>query len=82
MSKLFQEIITLMLYNNIQFELKQGIKDYYLVHLKGSEIVWETDDHPEDDKVYLYDEKDNRYIYTTAIEYVYQTKCAEYRFYD
>ena len=71
-----------MLYANIQFELKQGIKYYYLVRLKGSEIVWEIDDHPDDDKVYLYDEKDNRYIYTTAIEYVYQTKCAEYRFYD
>lgn len=82
MSKLFQEIITLMLYNNIQFELKQGIKDYYLVRLKGSKIVWEIDDHPEDDKVYFYNEKDNCYIYTTTTEYVHQAKCAEYRFYD
>lgn len=82
MSKLFQEIIALMLYSNIQFELKQGIKDYYLVRLKGSEIVWEMDDYPNDDKVYLYDERDNHYIYTTAIEYVYQAKCAEYRFYN
>lgn len=83
MSKLFQEIIALMLYTNIKFELNRGINNnYYLVRLKGSEIVWEVDDHPEEDKVYLYDEKGNHYICTTAIEYVYQAKCAEYRFYD
>lgn len=83
MSKLFQEIIALMLYTNIKFELNRGINNnYYLVRLEGSEIVWEVDDHPEDNQVYLYDEKDNRYIYTTAIEYADQAKCAEYRFYD
>ena len=83
MSKLFQEIIALMLYANIKFELSHDINNtYYLVRLKGDDIVWEIDDHPDEDKVYLYDEKDNRYIYTTAIEYVYKAKCAEYRFYD
>lgn len=83
MSKLFQEIIAIMLYTNIKFELNRGIENnYYLVHLQGSEIVWEIDDRPDDDKIYLYDERDNRYIYTTAIEYVHQAKCAEYRFYD
>lgn len=83
MSKLFQEIITLMLYTNIKFELNRGINNnYYLVKLEGSEIVWEMDDHPEDDKVYLYDEKDNCYTYTTAVEYICQAKYAEYRFYD
>ena len=64
MSKLFQEIIALMLYANIKFELNHDINNtYYLVRLKGDDIVWEIDDHPDDDKVYLYDEKDNRYIY-------------------
>lgn len=72
MSKLFQEIIALMLYANIKFELNHDINNtYYLVRLKGDDIVWEIDDHPDDDK-----------IYTTAIEYVYKAKCAEYRFYD
>ena len=75
MSKLFQEIIALMLYANIKFELNHDINNtYYLVRLKGDDIVWEIDDHPDDDKVYFYDEKDNRYIYTTAIEYVYKAK--------
>lgn len=83
MSKLFQEIIALMLYANIKFELNHDINNtYYLVRLKGDDIVWEIDDHPDEDKVYFYDEKDNCYIYTTAIEYVYQAKYAEYRFYD
>lgn len=51
MSKLFQEIIALMLYANIKFELNHGINNaYYLVRLKGDEIVWEIDDHPDDDK--------------------------------
>lgn len=82
MSKMFQEIIALMLNANIKFELNRGIENnYYLVHLKGSEIVWEIDDHPDENKVYLYDERDNCYIYTTATEYAYQAKCAEYRFY-
>lgn len=82
MSKLFQEIITLMLYTNIKFELNRGINNnYYLVKLEGSEIVWELDDRPDENTIYLYDECDNRSIYTTAVEYIYQVKYAEYRFY-
>ena len=82
MSKLLQEIIALMLYTNLKFELNSGIdNNYYLVKLEGSEIVWELDDHPDEDKVYLYDECDNRYIYTTAEAYVYKAKYAEYCFY-
>ena len=82
MSKLFQEIIALMLYTNIKFELNRSINNnYYLVKLEGSEIVWEIDDRPDDDKIYLYDECDNRHIYATAVEYVYQAKYAEYCFY-
>lgn len=82
MSKLFQEIIALMLYTNLKFELNSGIdNNYYLVKLEGSEIVWELDDHPDENKVYLYDECDNCYIYTTAEAYVYKAKYAEYCFY-
>ena len=82
MSKLFQEIIALMLYTNIKFELNHGIdNNYYLVRLEGSEIVWELDDHPDEEKVYLYDECDNRNIYTNAEEYDNQAKYAEYCFY-
>lgn len=82
MSKLFQKIIALMLCTNIKFELNRGINNnYYLVKLEGSEIVWELDDHPDEDTIYLYDECDNRSIYATAVEYVCQVKYAEYRFY-
>ena len=71
-----------MLYTNLKFELNSGIdNNYYLVKLEGSEIVWELDDHPDENKVYLYDECNNCYIYTTAEAYVYKAKYAEYCFY-
>lgn len=78
MTEKFKEIVALTLYHNVKCRLDIGInRTYYLIKYDGDSIVWEIDDRPDKNDVYLYDAWDNKWSFDKADEYYFQALCAE-----
>lgn len=75
MSKKFRKLLAMVMAEGIDFSLVQGSEGfYYLVFLEGETVIWELDDG--ETNVYLYDYKNHRHVYHTAMieEYIKMIK--------
>lgn len=71
MSKKFTKLLAMVMAEGIDFTLVQGSEGfYYLVFMDGETVIWELDDR--ETNVYLYDYKNHRHVYHTAMieEYI------------
>lgn len=83
MTEKFKKIIALMLANGGHLDLDIGINGrYYIVLFDGTDIIWEIDDRPDKDDVYLYDCFDNKFSFKTPGEYYQEALNSEFKYWD
>lgn len=78
MTDKFKEILAIMMANNEHIDLKTDKHGYYyLILFDDTTIIWEIDDSPNINDVFLYDAWNNKFSFDSAEEYYTQASYVE-----